>query len=193
MARASEAKNEKGQDALALLMADHKKVKALFKEFEKIKEDEDADDQKAALAEQICNELTVHAQIEEEIFYPAARDAIEETDLLDEAEVEHASVKELISQLQEMTPEDALFDAKVTVLGEYVDHHVKEEEGEMFKKVRAADLDTEALGTELMDRKMELMDELGMDDEAGADEDVEQAPPAKPAAKKSTSGARKSR
>jgi hemerythrin superfamily protein len=193
MPRASEAKNEKGQDALALLMADHKKVKALFKEFEKIKEDEDADDQKAALAEQICNELTVHAQIEEEIFYPAARDAIEETDLLDEAEVEHASVKELISQLQEMTPEDALFDAKVTVLGEYVDHHVKEEEGEMFKKVRAADLDTEALGAELMDRKMELMDELGMDDEAGADEDVEQAPPAKPAAKKSTSGARKSR
>jgi hemerythrin superfamily protein len=193
MARASEAKNEKGQDALALLMADHKNVKALFKEFEKIKEDEDADDQKAALAEQICNELTVHAQIEEEIFYPAARDAIEETDLLDEAEVEHASVKELISQLQEMTPEDALFDAKVTVLGEYVDHHVKEEEGEMFKKVRAADLDTEALGAELMDRKMELMDELGMDDEEGADEDVEQAPPAKPAAKKSTSGARKSR
>jgi hemerythrin superfamily protein len=193
MPRASEAKNEKGQDALALLMADHKKVKALFKEFEKIKEDEDADDQKAALAEQICNELTVHAQIEEEIFYPAARDAIEETDLLDEAEVEHASVKELISQLQEMTPEDALFDAKVTVLGEYVDHHVKEEEGEMFKKVRAADLDTEALGAELMDRKMELMDELGMDDEEGADEDVEQAPPAKPAAKKSTSGARKSR
>ena len=191
MPRASESSKEKGQDALALLMADHKKVKALFKEFEKLKEEEDADEQKADLAEQICNELTVHAQIEEEIFYPAARDAIDDTDLLDEAEVEHASAKELIAQLQEMTPEDALFDAKVTVLGEYIDHHVKEEEGEMFKKVRSADLDTEALGMELMERKMELRAELGMDEEEG--EEMEQAAPASHAAKKSTSGARKSR
>ena len=87
---------------------------------------------------EICVTLTVHATIEEELFYPAAREAEVETDLLDEAEVEHASAKDLIAQIEGMGPDDELYDAKVTVLGEYIDHHVKEEEGEMFPKCRKA-------------------------------------------------------
>ena len=86
------------------------------------------------MVRKICNELTVHAQIEEEIFYPAVRKAIDDGDLMDEALVEHAGAKELISQLEAMDPEDELYDAKVTVLGEQIDHHVKEEEGEMFPR-----------------------------------------------------------
>jgi hemerythrin-like domain-containing protein len=106
-------------------------------------------------------ELTVHAQIEEEIFYPAVREAIKETDLLDEAEVEHASAKDLIAQIQEATEVDDKLDAKVKVLGEYVDHHVKEERNEIFVKARAArGLDLVAMREQLETRKEELMGEL---------------------------------
>ena len=106
-------------------------------------------------------ELTVHAQIEEEIFYPALREAIKETDLLDEAEVEHASAKDLIAQIEEAADVDDMFDAKVIVLGEYIDHHVKEERNEMFVKARAArGLDLVALREQLEIRKEELMSEL---------------------------------
>lgn len=145
-----------GADAVALLEADHKEVKQMFKAYgELVKSDGDST-QKQALAEEICASLTVHATIEEEIFYPAVRQAIDEQDLLDEAEVEHASCKDLITQIQSMDPDDELYDARVTVLGEYIEHHVKEEEGEMFPKAKKAKLDTAALGAEMMARKDEL-------------------------------------
>jgi hemerythrin superfamily protein len=139
-------------DAIAILTADHKKVKKLFKDFEKIKDDGEAAD-KEAIVQEICAELTLHAEAEEEIFYPAAREAIEEQDLLDEAEVEHASAKDLIAQIEAMDSSDPLYDAKVTVLGEYIDHHVQEEEKEMFPKVKKAKLDLEALGEEILQFK----------------------------------------
>lgn len=151
------------QDAIALLMADHKAVKTLFKEFEHLTEKTDADERKADLVEKICNELTVHAQLEEEIFYPAVREAIDDESLMDEAEVEHATAKELIAQLEEMSPGDDYYDAKVVVLGEYVNHHVQEEEGEMFVKARKSDVDTAGLGATLAARKSELKSELGID------------------------------
>ncbi|RZL30569.1 MAG: hemerythrin domain-containing protein [Rubrivivax sp.] len=146
-------------DAVKLLTADHKEVKGLFKAYEKLVKDEADSGEKHALALQICAMLTVHATIEEEIFYPAAREALgEDEDLVDEAAVEHASAKDLIAQIEDGSPDDPLFDAKVKVLGEYIDHHVKEEEGEMFKKVGKS-LDLDALGEELAARKAELLGE----------------------------------
>ena len=151
------------QDAFSLLTADHKLVKSLFKEFDALK-DEGDDDQKAALVENICNELKLHAQIEEELFYPAVREAIEADDLMDEADVEHASAKQLIAQLEQLQVGADHYDATVTVLGEYVDHHVKEEEGDMFAKARKADIDSAALGEEMAARKAELKEELGIEE-----------------------------
>lgn len=146
-------------DAIALLKDDHKKVKKLFKDFEKIKENGD-DEAKAALVSQICMELTVHTQIEEDVFYPAFRKTDDAEDLVDEAVVEHATAKDLIRQLQSMAPSEELYDAKVTVLGEYIEHHVEEEEKEMFKKAKKAKLDMAALGKKLASRKKSLMKEL---------------------------------
>ncbi len=149
-------------DAITLLTADHKEVKALFKEYDKLVKSESDDDEKQELAEQICLKLTVHATAEEEIFYPAAREVLgEDADLIDEADVEHASAKDLIAQIQAGSPEDELYDAKVKVLGEYIDHHVQEEEGELFPKCKKAGLDTSALGVEIAARKAELLLELG--------------------------------
>jgi hemerythrin-like domain-containing protein len=145
-------------DAVALLKDDHKKVKKMFKDFDKMK-DKANDSEKETLVGQICMELTVHAQIEEEIFYPAVRKAIDE-DLVDEATVEHASAKDLVRQLQSMSASEPLYDAKVTVLGEYVDHHVEEEQGEMFPKAKKAKLDMEKLGKKLASRKKALLKEL---------------------------------
>jgi hemerythrin-like domain-containing protein len=105
-------------------------------------------------------ELKIHAQVEEEIFYPAARDALKERDLLDEAEVEHTVAKQPISELESMTPKDDLFDAKFTVLGEYVKHHVQEEEKELFPKAKRAKLDMDELGHRIIQRKQELMAEM---------------------------------
>ena len=142
-------------DALALLKADHGLVQELFEKFEKARTEK----QKATLAEQICTELTIHAQIEEEILYPAVREAIGEDDLMDEADVEHAGAKDLIAQIEASAPGEDHFDAKVTVLGEYIKHHVKEEESEMFPKVRKSDLDLKELGAEMSARKAELQSE----------------------------------
>ena len=147
-------------DATALLERDHAEVKKLFKEYEKLADAEADGEERQALAERICAMLTVHATIEEEIFYPAAREAEVENDLLDEAQVEHASAKDLIAQIQGMGPDDDLYDAKVTVLGEYIDHHVQEEEGEMFPKCRRANMDLAGLAAALADRKAELMAEI---------------------------------
>src|SRR6476469_6425154 len=129
-----------GKDACDLLDADHRAVKKMFKEFEELTQSraKGAAQKKLDLARQICMELTVHAQIEEEIFYPALRQAIKDTDMLDEAAVEHQSAKDLIAQIQEAAEPDDMFDAKVKVLGEYIDHHVKEERGDIFTKARAA-------------------------------------------------------
>lgn len=140
------------RDALNLLKQDHQRVKELFQRFEKARGEE----QKSKLAESICNELKVHAQIEEEIFYPAAREALEDEDLLDEAQVEHDTAKQLIAQIESADASDQLFDAKVKVLGEYVNHHVREEETEMFREVRRTDLDLAALGEQLNQRKQQL-------------------------------------
>ncbi|MDB5765103.1 MAG: hemerythrin protein [Herminiimonas sp.] len=135
-------------DAISILTDDHKNVKKLFKDFEKMKDKGDVAD-KEALVDQICAELTVHAEVEEEVFYPAARKAIKDDDMLNEAEVEHAGAKDLIEQIQSMDSSDPMYDAKVTVLGEYIDHHVEEEEKEMFPKARKTKLDLEALGEQI--------------------------------------------
>ncbi len=151
-------------DACSLLDADHRNVKKLFEAYEHLTHSRAASvaQKKRELANEICTELTVHAQIEEEIFYPALHSAIKETDLLDEAEVEHASAKDLIAQIQEATEIDDKFDAKVIVLGEYIDHHVKEERNEIFVKARAArGLDLVAMREQLAARKEELTQELG--------------------------------
>jgi hemerythrin superfamily protein len=145
------AKKSQANLAIDLLVDDHKKVKKLFKDFDKLKDKGDAED-KQALVQEICNELILHTQIEEEIFYPAARDVLEE-DMLNEAEVEHASAKDLIEQIQALDPSDPMYDAKVTVLGEYIEHHVEEEEKEMFPKMKKSKVDLEALGEEMASMK----------------------------------------
>ena len=139
--------------AIKLLKADHAEVKAWFKAYEKTKDD----DQKQQLADQICKALTVHAQIEEEIFYPAAYAALEDDDLLDEAEVEHASAKALIAEIAASKVGEPLFEARVKVLGEYINHHVEEEEGELFPECKSSGMDLKALGEQLAARKAELM------------------------------------
>lgn len=143
-------------DAIALLEQDHREVEAFYKQFEQA----DSSSEKAELAWKICVALTVHAEIEEQVFYPAARRAIDDTEILDEAEVEHMSAKQLIAEIETMTPRDKLFDAKVKVLVEYVKHHVKEEETELFPKVRQADLDLHAIGRKLGERKVALLGKL---------------------------------
>lgn len=147
-------------DATVLLTRDHTEVHRLFKQYEKLADAEASGSDRQALAEQICMLLTVHASIEEEIFYPAAREANVENDLLDEAEVEHASAKDLIAQIRAMAPADRLYDAKVKVLGEYIDHHVEEEQEEMFPKCRKATMDLAKLAQLLAERKAELMEEM---------------------------------
>jgi hemerythrin superfamily protein len=147
---------ESESNALKLLEKDHDEVDALFKQYESGKEDMKAA-QKQKLATQICEMLTVHAAIEEEIFYPAIRNLDDETkDLVAEAAVEHQSLKDIIGRLEAAPPSDPLYDAGVKVLAEYVKHHVREEENEIFPKVRSSDIDLNALGERLMERKMQL-------------------------------------
>lgn len=163
MSQAAETANRDATllDAVELLKQDHDTVDALFKQFEAAKESKNKN-KKAQLTAQICKELTIHATIEEEIFYPAARAALGEegSDLLDEAEVEHQGAKDLIAQLSDMSPGDELFDAKVTVLAEYIRHHVKEEETELFPKMEKSEADLDQLGKDLLTRKTELQTEL---------------------------------
>lgn len=142
-------------DAISLLEKDHAEVKAMFKQYEELGDRAFASKQK--LAQKICLELTKHATAEEEIFYPAVRTEGDDTDdLVDEATVEHASAKDLIAQIQAMDPHDDLYDAKVKVLGEYIDHHVKEEETEMFPKAKKAGIDLVELGQRIQERKDEI-------------------------------------
>jgi hemerythrin superfamily protein len=161
MARAtSKAATDAPRDAIALLKQDHRVVEKLFAEFEQAD-----DDQLPHIAERVCQLLTLHAQIEEELFYPPAKEALEdeeEIELVNEASVEHQSAKDLIAKIEGMTPEDERFKATVKVLGEYVKHHVKEEENELFPKVKKAELDLKDMGAQLFDRKMQLMQEMGI-------------------------------
>ena len=145
-------------DACTLLDSDHRKVKKLFNQYAELAGSRSTQERRE-LAMEICMELTVHAQLEEEIFYPALRAAFKESDLLDEAEVEHATAKDLIAQIQEAGEVDEKFDALVTVLGEYIDHHVKEERGQIFPKARASKVDLIQMREQLMARKEELMAE----------------------------------
>jgi hemerythrin superfamily protein len=145
----------KTTDAIAMLEADHKKVKALFEQFDALSDRSVANKKK--IADQICNELSIHTQLEEDIFYPAVRGPIRDGDLMDEAIVEHASAKELIAQIRDMDPGDDLYDAKVKVLSEQIDHHVGEEEDEMFPKVRKTNVDLVALGQQMAAEKESLM------------------------------------
>jgi hemerythrin superfamily protein len=149
-----------GQDAIALLTADHREVAEMFEQFEQL--GDRATTSKEKLKDKICKALIAHTTIEEEIFYPAVRAAnVEEgEDMVDEAIVEHAAAKDLIKQLQEMQPDDDLYDAKVKVLSEQIEHHVKDEEKEMFPKAKKAGLDLLALGQEMALRKQELMSTL---------------------------------
>jgi hemerythrin superfamily protein len=141
------------KDAIALLEADHREVEELFERFEQTT----GDATKRDLANAICVALKVHARLEEELFYPAAFAAVKDKSLLDEARVEHASAKDLIAQIEAGAPGEALYDARVRVLAEYIDHHVMEEEDEIFPQCRAAKMDLEGLGRILALRKQELM------------------------------------
>jgi hypothetical protein len=163
------ATKRKAPDAIDLLKQDHRKVEALFKQFKKLHE---SDDHQAAddIIETACAELQIHDKLETEIFYPAVRQQAEEeqVDLLDEAEVEHTSVRDLIQKIEEGTEKRH---AHFTVLSEYVKHHVKEEEKEMFPKIKKLDLDLKALAERMQERKAELMPEMGLETE---DEDSEE-------------------
>jgi len=141
-------------DAISLLKADHRQVEEWFSQFEKSR----GASRKEQLASKICEALTVHTTIEEEIFYPAFLEATEDKDMHHEAVVEHAGAKELIAQIQGMSPEDDYFDAKVTVLSEMIKHHVKEEEqpGGMFAEAKKSEMDLQALGEQMRARKKEL-------------------------------------
>lgn len=141
------------KDAIALLKADHSAVNLLFAEYEKTR----SPSKKKALVSEICTELSVHAQLEEEIFYPAVKAALKDKLLVPEATVEHASVKDLVAQLEGAEPGGEMYDARVKVLAEYVKHHVKEEQNEMFPQAKAASIDLVELGASLAARKSELL------------------------------------
>ena len=145
-------------DAIDMLKQDHDKVEKAFKEFEKM-DRQDAESCRG-LIQTVCEELKVHTTLEEEIFYPAVREAIEDEDLMNEAAVEHETAKMLIDQLENMGPDDPNYFATFTVLGEYVKHHIKEEQGEMFPAAKKAKVDLEALGERMRARKDELSGEI---------------------------------
>jgi len=143
----------KSHEATALLIADHKLVSGLFADYEKAS----TKAMKKKLVSQICLELSVHAQVEEEIFYPAVKKALNDHELVPEATVEHASLKTLIAQVENIEPDGEMYDAKIKVLSEYVKHHVKEEQDEMFPKAKATHLNMMELGDKITARKQELI------------------------------------
>ena len=160
------------QNAIDMLLEDHKKVQKMFKDFEKLERDDTEALQE--LVTTACTELKVHSMLEKELFYPAVRDQVdkeEDEDLLNEAEVEHQTVDQLIETLEGMDPGDAMYMAHFTVVSEYVKHHVQEEEKEMFPRVKKMkSLDLDALGEEMKSRKQELMAEFGGEEDAGLQE-----------------------
>jgi len=150
--------HETHKDILQLLMAEHREVKAMFQQYRKLVDAGGKGDERMLIASQICVALTLHTQVEEEILYPAAREVLtRDEDLVDEAYVEHAGAKSLIAQIKTRTSDQPLFDAKVHVLGEYIDHHVREEENEFFPKLRKTTLDLDAMGERMLERRKALM------------------------------------
>src|SRR5262245_18561558 len=149
------AKRAPRKDAVALLRKDHAAVLDLFRQYGKLT-GKPGDGRRAELAKKICDELNVNSTIEEEIFYPAVREAIDEELLMNEAQVEHDSAKSLIAEIEAMQPGDEMYDAKVTMLGEFIKHHVKEEQEEMFPKARKSKVDLALVGEQLAARKQEL-------------------------------------
>ena len=141
------------KDAIALLRADHKEVSDLFADYEKTR----SNTKKKALVAKICSELSVHTQIEEEIFYPAIKTALKDKLLVPEATIEHGGIKDLIAQLEGAEPDGEMYDAKVKVLSEYVEHHVKEEQTGMFQKAKTTSLDLVELGARMAARKADLL------------------------------------
>jgi hemerythrin superfamily protein len=163
MARSTQQRSSDApRDAIALLKQDHRTVSALFEEFEKAD-----DEEQSSIAQRVCQLLTVHATIEEELLYPAAKEAFddEDDDMVNEAEVEHASCKELIAKIEGMTSDDEHFTATVKVLSEYIKHHVKEEENQLFPQLKKTELDLKELGTRLADRKFALMEQMGIEEQ----------------------------
>ncbi len=155
MESASSSSSTKAQEATALLRRDHKMVSDLFDEYEKT----NVKSKKKSLVSQICADLTIHAQIEEEIFYPAVKQALKDKKLVPEAIVEHGTLKDLIAEVEGVEPDGESFDAKIKVLSEYVKHHVKEEQNEMFPKAKGTKLDMMDLGARMASRKEELVAE----------------------------------
>ena len=149
----------KNANAIELLKEDHAKVKKAIKEFEKM--DRSDTETCRQLVTTVCEDLKTHTMLEEEIFYPAVRAAIEDEDIMNEAAVEHETARMLIEQLENMQEDDPNYHATFKVLGEYVRHHIREEESEMFPAARKTDIDFAALGARLRERREELMGETG--------------------------------
>ena len=185
----SRANSSARNEILQMLIEDHKKVKKAFRRFEQL-DVEDDPEECGELVETTCAEVLVHATIEEEILYPAAREALRDGDLIDEAEVEHQSAHELLDRLKGMEPGDEKYAALFTVLGEYLKHHIKEEEGEMFPQLMRARLDWEALAGQMRTRRAEMMRSLGLeaeeDEEQESGEDAQQAERLRAAGQKGT-------
>ena len=150
----------KNVEAINMLKEDHERVEKAFKEFEKL--DREDTETVRQLVTMVCEELKIHTTLEEEIFYPAVREAIDDEDIMNEASVEHETAKMLIEQLENMQPDDPNYHATFTVLGEYVMHHVEEEEGEMFPAAKKTDVDFEALAQQMKERKEELAGQAEM-------------------------------
>lgn len=162
------ATGRKVPDAIKLLMSDHKSVKQRFDHFEDIKETASVNE-KYELVREICADLLIHMEIEEKIFYPAMQQKEkddEDEEMMDEAYVEHNGAKDLIAKIGKLNPDDAMFNATVKVLSEQIEHHVEEEEDDMFKDARSKKLDLEALGRQLFEAKTRLRAEHGMDPSA---------------------------
>lgn len=160
MAKAQDKESSAADDAAKMLIEDHRKVQKMFEEFKKLGDGDE--EEKEDLVRTACTELRIHAMLEEEIVYPTVREELDEKSLVDEAEVEHTVAKQLIGELEEMSPDEELYDAKFTVLGEYVNHHIKEEENELFPQAKRAKVDMRALGAQIKKRKQELVEEIGM-------------------------------
>jgi hemerythrin-like domain-containing protein len=154
-----------------MLKEDHQRVKKAFKQAEKLHEQE-AHDELQALVEQTCAEVEVHARLEEELFYPAAREAVKDEDLIEEAEVEHGSAKALIAQLRELPADDPKFMATFTVLGEYLKHHIKEEENELFEQIGSgrSKVQWEELQQQMLTMRESLMAEMGLGEDVADEE-----------------------
>lgn len=157
-------------DVLDILIGDHCKIIQFFDEFRRIKNHAD-DETKQTLVEVTCTELVIHAQIEEELFYPALREAFEDASLIDEADIEHMVARQLISEMESMHPAEHHYDAKFIVLGEYVRHHIEEEQNKIFVQIRQGGMDLDVLGKEILQRRKDLRSEFGLPDEGYEEEE----------------------